>query len=81
MNAGNYEYPFEAIIPGDAPESVEGLPSSWIIYRLKATLHRGRLVKDIIARKHIRVVRTFDPDALELSQVNVSIGIVTEPVK
>ena len=48
---------------------------------MKATLHRGRLAKDIVARKHIRVIRTFDPDALELSQVNVGIEIATELVK
>ncbi|MCJ1478370.1 hypothetical protein MMC13_007050 [Lambiella insularis] len=67
LPAGNYEYPFEAILPGDAPESVEGLPDTWVIYRMKATVQRGRFAKDLQARKHLRVIRTFDESALELS--------------
>ncbi|MCJ1294443.1 hypothetical protein MMC34_006001 [Xylographa carneopallida] len=67
LRAGNYEYPFEAILPGTSPESVEGLPDTWIIYRIKATVQRGRFAKDLITRKHFRVIRTFDDSALELS--------------
>ena len=70
--AGNYEYSFEVVIPGDTPESVEGLGESWIIYRLKATIDRGRLAQNHYARKHLRVVRTFDPSALELAHEMVS---------
>lgn len=65
--AGNYEFPFEVIIPGDTPESVEGLPESWVIYRMKATIDRGRLQQNIHARKHVRIIRTLDPAALELA--------------
>ena len=67
LQAGNYEYPFEAILPGNAPESVEGLPDTWVIYRIKATVQRGRFAKDLLTRKHFRVIRTFDGGALELS--------------
>ncbi|MCJ1380057.1 hypothetical protein MMC17_003160 [Xylographa soralifera] len=67
LRAGNYEYPFEAILPGTSPESVEGLPDTWVIYRIKATVQRGRFAKDLITRKHFRVIRTFDDSALELS--------------
>ena len=76
LRAGNYEYPFEAILPGTSPESVEGLPDTWIIYRIKATVHRGRFAKDFVTRKHFRVIRTFDDSALELSHgmVQFSLG-------
>ena len=54
-------------MPGNVPESLEGLKNGWIIYRLKATIERGRFAKDVYARKHVRVIRTFDPSALELA--------------
>ncbi len=69
--AGNYEYPFEFIIAGHSPESVEGLGDSWIIYRLKATLERGILAPKVYARQHIRVVRTPDVATLEGAQTGV----------
>lgn len=70
--AGNYEYAFEMVIPGDTPESVEGLSESWVIYRLKATLERGFLSPNIHARQHLRLVRTLGSSALELSHEMVS---------
>lgn len=73
LPAGNYEYPFEAVLPGDSPESVEGLPDTWVIYRMKATVQRGRFAKDVQARKHLRVIRTFDESALELSHAMVPV--------
>ncbi|KAL8783001.1 MAG: hypothetical protein Q9213_004958 [Squamulea squamosa] len=63
----NYEWPFDHILPGNTPESVEGLLDCWIIYRMKATIERGILAQDIIVRKHIRLVRTLDTAALALS--------------
>jgi len=48
-------------------ESVEGLPDSHIIYKLKATVARGKLAYDLHAWKPVRVVRTLDPSALELA--------------
>ncbi|KAL9603832.1 MAG: hypothetical protein Q9219_000941 [cf. Caloplaca sp. 3 TL-2023] len=67
LAAGNYEWPFEYVLPGYTPESVEGLEDSWIIYRMKATIDRGILAQNVIARKHLRIVRTLDTAALELS--------------
>ncbi|KAL8759541.1 MAG: hypothetical protein Q9184_003587 [Pyrenodesmia sp. 2 TL-2023] len=67
LAAGNYERPFDYLLPGYTPESVEGLQDSWIIYRLKATIERGILAQNVLARKHVRVVRTLDTAALELS--------------
>jgi len=50
--AGNYEYPFETLLPDDAPDSVEGLPGGAIIYKMKAIVERAGLVnKNITCRK------------------------------
>lgn len=66
----NYEWPFDCILEGGLPESVEGLKDAWIIYRLKAEIGRRR-GKDIVVRKPLRIVRTLDPSALELSHAMV----------
>ena len=62
----NYEWPFDCILEGSLPESVEGLKDAWVVYRLKAEIGRRR-AKDIIVRKPLRLVRTLDPSALELA--------------
>lgn len=48
-------------------ESVEGLADSHIVYKLKATVARGKLAYDLHAWKPVRIVRTLDPSALELA--------------
>ncbi|OJD13854.1 hypothetical protein AJ78_05725 [Emergomyces pasteurianus Ep9510] len=63
---GNYEYPFDIILPGSLPESIEGLRDTWITYRFKAEIGR-KYARDIIVRKPLRIIRTLDPSALELS--------------
>ena len=65
LPAGNYEYPFEFNLPGDTAESVEGIPEASITYRLKATVGRGKLAYDLHAHKHLRIIRTLEPGALE----------------
>lgn len=65
LPAGNYEYPFDFTLPGDTPESVEGIPEASITYRLKATVGRGKLAYDLHAYKHLRIIRTLDTSALE----------------
>lgn len=67
LGAGNYEYPFEHVFPGNAPESVEGLDSAYIVYRMKATIERPRFSQDIHQKKHLRVVRTLSPEDEALS--------------
>ena len=73
LQPGNYEFDFEHVLPGNTPESIEGLKDNWIVYRMKATINRGKLASNIHARKHIRVIRTFDASALELSHGMVSV--------
>lgn len=66
---GNYEFPFSAILPGNIPESVEGLPGFSVIYRLEASIDKGKLFhNNIIAKKRLRVIRTLTTDAVELSE-------------
>jgi hypothetical protein len=67
LPSGNYEWPFELVIPGSMAESVEGLHDSHIVYKLKATVARGKLAYDLHTWKPVRIVRTLDPAALELT--------------
>ncbi|ANB12374.1 Rod1p [Sugiyamaella lignohabitans] len=68
LSAGNHELPFEMVIPGDTPESIEGLEGAQMVYRLVAVVERGRFQNNLVARKHIRIVRTIGSDNFELSQ-------------
>ena len=71
LPAGNYEYPFNLILPGSTPESVEGLAKTWLVYRMKATIERGMLQQNSVARKQVRIIRTLDTGALELAHAMV----------
>ncbi|CAB4254242.1 arrestin family protein [Maudiozyma barnettii] len=64
---GNYEFPFSAILPGSMTESLEGLKNAAVVYKLQATVERPKLA-DLVCTKHLRVIRTLSPDALELSE-------------
>ncbi|KAL5335857.1 hypothetical protein BJX70DRAFT_374070 [Aspergillus crustosus] len=66
LPAGNYEYPFDVILEGSMPESVEGLPDTYVTYRFKAEIGR-KYAKDIIVRRPLRIIRTLESSALELS--------------
>lgn len=63
---GNYIFPFSTILPGSMTESVEGLPNASVFYKLQATIERGKFASDISTKRHLRIVRTLTPDALEL---------------
>ena len=71
LKADNYEYPFDVVLEGSLPESVEGLPDSFVIYRFRAEIGR-RYAKDIVVRKPLRIIRTLDSSALELAHAMVS---------
>ncbi|KAI9792500.1 MAG: hypothetical protein M1833_001079 [Piccolia ochrophora] len=66
LQAGNYEFPFEHEFSGNTKESVEGLLGSWVSYRLKATIERGLMLPNVLARKHVRVVRTLAESDTEI---------------
>lgn len=60
------------ILPGSTPESVEGLTETWLVYRMKATIERGMLQQNSVARKQVRIIRTLDTGALELAHAMVT---------
>lgn len=66
LPSDNYSWPFDLVLDGSLPESVEGLKDAYIVYRLKAEIGRKR-AKDLVVRKPLRIVRTLAPSALELS--------------
>ncbi|RKU48625.1 hypothetical protein DL546_008929 [Coniochaeta pulveracea] len=65
LGAGNYEWPFELLLPGNTCESVEGLHEASVTYKLKATVARGKLAYDLHAYKRLRIIRTLESSALE----------------
>lgn len=65
---GNYEIPFSAVLPGSMPESVEGLPGASVVYKLEAVIDKGKFHNKMVAKKHLRVLRTLTTDAVELSE-------------
>jgi len=63
-------------MPSNLEESVEGLPTNWIVYSLKATVDRGYISKPLTASSHIRVIRTLGRDLLDsvpMEQINEDI--------
>lgn len=65
IGPGNHEWRFSINMKGDLPESIEGLPSSYIVYELTAVLQKGYITGNMIVKKHIRVIRAMGRDALE----------------
>jgi hypothetical protein len=70
LPGGNYELPFDVILEGSLPESVEGLAETWVTYRFKAEIGR-KYARDIVARKPLRIIRTLPSSALEISHAMV----------
>ncbi|GMG04075.1 unnamed protein product [[Candida] boidinii] len=69
LQPGNYEFPFQTVIDGSIPESVEGLPGCSLVYRLFSSIEKsGRFSTDIISRKRVHVVRTLASDAGDLTE-------------
>ena len=71
LKPGNYEYPFDVVLDGGLPESVEGLPESYVAYRFRADIGR-KYAKDVTIRKPLRIIRTLGPSALETAHEMVS---------
>jgi hypothetical protein len=76
INAGYHEWNFSFKMPSNVDQSVEGLPTNWIVYNLKAHVDRGYMSKQLSATSHIRVIRTLGRDLLEsmpMEQINEDI--------
>ena len=65
LNAGYHEWDFKFKMPPNLDQSVEGLPTNWVVYSLKAHVDRGYMSKQLSASSHIRVIRTLGHDMLE----------------
>lgn len=76
---GNHEWRFSFPLAGDTPESIEGMQGNFIVYDISARLERGFATKDLTSKKHLRIVRTLGPDAMESSVA--SVGIIIEELK
>ena len=59
---GSHEWRFSFQMGSHLPESVEGLSGNYIVYDLTAEIDRGYMSKNLVATKHLRVVRTFGRD-------------------
>jgi hypothetical protein len=71
---GNYEFPFECILPGDIPETVEGLLAGSILYKFEANIERSGFNKSSISKhQYFRILRTLSSDNLSLNET-ISIG-------
>ncbi|CAO2658316.1 Nn.00g060390.m01.CDS01 [Neocucurbitaria sp. VM-36] len=76
INAGYHEWDFSFKMPNNLDQSVEGLPTNWVVYNLKASVDRGYMSKQLSATSHIRVIRTLGRDLLEsmpMEQINEDI--------
>jgi len=65
IGPGAHQWRFSINLPGDLPESIEGLDHSYIVYNLTAVLQKGYMTKDTATKKHIRIIRAMGRDALE----------------
>ncbi|QDS72182.1 hypothetical protein FKW77_004812 [Venturia effusa] len=62
---GTHDWRFSFRMDPSIPESVEGLPGSFVVYDLKAEIDRGWGSKNLLAEKHVRVIRTLGRDMSE----------------
>lgn len=64
---GNYSMPFHIELPSNVSESVEGLRSAKLLYKLECVVERGRFERSFTTAKHMRIVRTLHPRNLTLT--------------
>ncbi|KAF2223674.1 hypothetical protein BDZ85DRAFT_318893 [Elsinoe ampelina] len=76
IKAGVIEWPFEFTLDPSMPESVEGYPSTWLVYNLHADVERPSWnQKDLHASTHIRIVRTLGSDQMETTRSRTNADI------
>lgn len=66
---GSYKFHFKCVLPGNIPESIEGLHCGHILYKLQGNVERGRFEKAIKKAKCLRILRTLHPQNLNLSDI------------
>lgn len=73
---GNYEIPFKCVLPGDVPETIEGLLTSSILYKFELNIERSKgfqTSKFYKNFKNFRILRTLSNDSLSLNET-ISVG-------
>lgn len=69
---GNYELPFSCILPGNIPETIEGLQSGSVFYKFEASLEKSSssLLKtnQLVKHKYIRIFRTLSSNDISLNE-------------
>ncbi|PSK34227.1 hypothetical protein B9Z65_8553 [Elsinoe australis] len=76
IKAGVIEWPFEFTLHPSMPESVEGFPSTWLVYNLHADVERPSWnQKDLHSSTHIRLVRTLGADQMETTRSRTNADI------
>jgi hypothetical protein len=63
--SGRHEWRFKFTLDPSLPESVEGLSSGYVVYDLTAEIDRGYMSKGLMAKKHVRIIRTLSRDMTE----------------
>ncbi len=76
IKAGVIEWPFEFELSPSMPESVEGLPNTYVIYNLHASVSRpGWNTKDLQSQERIRIVRTLGQASMETTRSRVNADV------
>lgn len=77
LHKGNYELPFDIVLPQDIPDTVEGLQSGSILYHFEAVIERPKTFNfhhhGFTTYKYLRIFRTLTIDHLALQQ-DVTVG-------
>ncbi|CCH46703.1 hypothetical protein BN7_6300 [Wickerhamomyces ciferrii] len=68
LPGGNYDLPFKCVLPGDIPETVEGLVAGSVLYKFEASIDKGAFKSPINKYKYFRIFRTLSSDNLQLSE-------------
>lgn len=59
LQKGNFSLDFNCILPGNIPETVEGLRSGSIVYQLEVCIERGSFKHHFTKQKYVRILRTL----------------------
>jgi hypothetical protein len=65
LGPGRHEWRFRFTLDPSLPESIEGLPNGHVVYGLTAEIDRGYMSKGLLAKKHVRIIRTLSRDMTE----------------
>jgi hypothetical protein len=63
---GNYNLPFNIVLPADISETVDSLTSGTVLYKFQCTIERGRFEKPFVSSKCVRICRSLSPYNLNL---------------